>query len=106
MRVQAKLSRVSYKANGKPIVEFSYDQCYHAFEGLDGIFTVSDNRGNPTTFTKDEFDKFFKILEVPDEKLTNADIELVMSALSGNPIVTSSKFADKIEKILKRHVNK
>ena len=105
MKVKARLSRVSYDDRGKPIVKFSMDQCYNAFEGLNGNFTVSDNRGNSTKFTKDEFHQLFKVIEVPDESLTNADVELVMSALSGNPIVTSSKFADKIEKILKRHVN-
>jgi hypothetical protein len=69
MRVKAKLSRVSYDDYYKPIVEFSMDQCYHAFEGLDGTFTVSDNRGNPTKFTKDEFHQFFKVIEVPKLKL-------------------------------------
>lgn len=68
MRVKAKLSRVSYDDHAKPIVEFSMDQCYNAFEGLDGIFTVSNNRGNPTKFTKDEFYKFFKIIEVSESK--------------------------------------
>lgn len=68
MRVKAKLSRVEYDNRGKPIVEFSMDQCYNAFEGLDGVFTVSDNRGNPTKFTKDEFNQFFKIIEVPESK--------------------------------------
>lgn len=66
MVVKAKLSRVSYDYRTKPIVQFSMDQCYHAFEGLDGTFTVSDNRGNPTHFTKDEFYQFFKIIEVPE----------------------------------------
>ena len=65
MIVKAKLSRVSYDYRTKPIIEFSIDQCYHAFEGLDGTFTVSNNRGNPTQFTKDEFDQFFKIIEAP-----------------------------------------
>lgn len=63
MRVKAKLSRVSYDDRWKPIVEFSMDQYYNAFEGLDGIFTVSNNRGNPTKFTKDEFHQFFKVIE-------------------------------------------
>lgn len=68
MRVKAKLSRVSYDDTWKPIIEFSIDQCYNAFEGLDGIFTVSDNHGNPTKFTRDEFHQFFKILEVSESK--------------------------------------
>ena len=63
MRVKAKLSRVSYDDRGKPIVEFSMDQCYNAFEGLNGIFTLNDNRGNPTKFTKNEFHQFFKVIE-------------------------------------------
>lgn len=63
MTVKAKLSRVSYDNRGKPIVEFSMDQCYNAFKGLDGIFTVNDNRGNPTKFAKDEFHQFFKVIE-------------------------------------------
>lgn len=68
MIVKAKLSRVSYDYRTKPIVEFSMDQCYHAFEGPDGVFTVRDNRGNPTKFTRDEFNQFFKIIEVPESK--------------------------------------
>lgn len=106
MKVKAKLTRVSYNNRGKPIVEFTMDQCYNAFEGLDGIFTVGDNRSNPTKFTKDEFHRLFKVIEDPSASLTNTEIELVMNALSGNPVVTSSKFADKIESILRQHVNK
>ena len=68
MRVKAKLSRVSYDDRGKPIVNFLIDQCYNAFEGLNGNFTVSDKRGNPTKFTRDEFDRFFKVIEVPEFK--------------------------------------
>ena len=63
MRVKAKLSRIEYDDHYKPIVEFSMDQCYCAFEGLDGVFTVRDNRGNLTKFTRDEFDQFFKVIE-------------------------------------------
>ena len=63
MKVKARLSRVSYDDRGKPIVEFSRDQCYNAFEGLNGNFTVNDNRGNSTKFTKDEFHQFFKVIE-------------------------------------------
>lgn len=63
MRVKAKLSRVSYDDRGKPIINFLIDQCYNAFEGLNGNFTVRDNRGNLTKFTKDEFDQFFKVIE-------------------------------------------
>ena len=66
MRVKAKLSRVSYDDRGKPIVNFLIDQCYNALEGLNGNFTVSDKRGNPTKFTRDEFDRFFKIIEVSE----------------------------------------
>ena len=65
MRVKAKLSHVSYDDRGKLIIEFSIDQCYNAFEGLDGAFTVKNNRGNPTKFTKYEFYQFFKVIEVP-----------------------------------------
>lgn len=63
MQVKAKLTRVSYDDHYKPIIEFSMDQCYYAFEGLDGVFTVRDNHGNLTKFTRDEFDQFFKVIE-------------------------------------------
>lgn len=66
MKVKAKLSRVSYDYKGKPIIEFLIDQCYNAFEGLDGAFTVNNKRGNPIKFTRDEFNQFFKIIEVPE----------------------------------------
>ena len=66
MRVKAKLSRVSYDDRGKPIVNFLIDQCYNALEGPNGNFIVSDKRGNPTTFTRDEFDRFFKIIKVSE----------------------------------------
>lgn len=66
MRVKAKLSRVSYDDRGKPIVNFLIDQCYNALEGLDGAFTVTNKRGNPIKFTRDEFNQFFKIIEVPE----------------------------------------
>ena len=36
-------------------------------------------------------------------KITENDIALVMNALAGQPIVTTSEFADKIEKILKNY---
>jgi hypothetical protein len=66
MRVKAKLTRVSYTDRGKPIVEFSMDQCYLALEKLDGTFTVCDNRHNPTKFTRDEFHQLFKIIDIPE----------------------------------------
>ena len=106
MRVKAKLTRVSYTDRGKPIVEYSMDQCYLALKKPDGTFTVCDNRCNPTKFTKDEFHLLFKVIEDPSASLTNTEVELVMNALSGNPVVTSSKFADKIESILMQHVTK
>lgn len=77
MRVQAKLSRVSYKANGKPIVEFSYDQCYNAFEGLSGIFTVNNNHGKPVQFTRDEFYQFFRSLEMPESQSTTLTLYVI-----------------------------
>ena len=36
--------------------------------------------------------------------LTESEINLVMIALSGTPVVTTSEFADKIEKILRQHM--
>ena len=66
MRVKAKLTRVSYTDRGKPIVEYSMDQCYLALEKLDGTFTVCDNRNNPTKFTRDEFHRLFKIIDIPE----------------------------------------
>ena len=36
-------------------------------------------------------------------KLTEKEIETVMNALSGSPVVTTSEFADKIEQILRLH---
>lgn len=68
MRVKAKLTRVGYTDRGKPIVEYSMDQCYLALEKPDGTFTVCDNRCNPTKFTEDEFHQLFKILEEPESK--------------------------------------
>ena len=106
MRVKAKLTRVDYTDRGKPIVKFSMDQCYLALEKPDGTFTVCDNRCNPIKFTEYEFYQLFKVIEDPSASLTNAEVELVMNALSGNPVVTSSKFADKIESILRQHVTK
>lgn len=41
---------------------------------------------------------------VRDEKITNEDIKLIMSALCGTPIVTSAQLADKVERILKRYL--
>ena len=41
---------------------------------------------------------------VRDEAITNDEIELVMNALAGYTILTSSKFADKVERILKKYV--
>ena len=35
--------------------------------------------------------------------ITEREIDLVMMALSGNPVVTTSELADKVEKILKQH---
>ena len=36
--------------------------------------------------------------------ITESEINLVMVALSGTPVVTTSKFADKIEKILRQYM--
>lgn len=36
--------------------------------------------------------------------LTESEINLVMIALSGTPVVTTSEFADKIEKILRQYM--
>lgn len=41
---------------------------------------------------------------VRDEVITNNEIELVMNALAGHPTMTSSKFADKVKRILKKFV--
>lgn len=41
---------------------------------------------------------------VYDEAITNDEVEIIMNALAGNPTVTSSKFADKVERILKKFV--
>lgn len=38
------------------------------------------------------------------DTISEKEIDLVMQALSGSPVVTSAKFADKIERILKRHM--
>lgn len=38
-----------------------------------------------------------------NNKITQEDINLVMNALAGQPIVSSSAFANKIEKILKNY---
>ena len=36
--------------------------------------------------------------------ITEVEINLVMMALSGSPVVTTSEFADKVEKILRQHM--
>ena len=36
--------------------------------------------------------------------ITESEINLVMATLSGTPVVTTSEFADKIEKILRQYV--
>lgn len=66
MRVKAKLSRVEYDNRGKPIILFKRYCFYLAFAGLDGTFTVTDARSIPIKFTKDEFNKFFDIIELPE----------------------------------------
>ena len=71
MRVKAKLSRIEYEDHGKPIVLFKRYCFYQAFAGLDGTFTVSDVRATPTKFTKDEFNRFFDVVELPRVELTS-----------------------------------
>lgn len=72
MRVKAKLSRIEYDNRGKPIVLFKRYCFYLAFVGLDGTFTVADTRSIPIKFTKDEFNRFFEIVEVPkNEPVSN-----------------------------------
>lgn len=39
-------------------------------------------------------------------ELSDEEIQMVMDALSGTPICTTAEFADKIEKILRRDINK
>ena len=39
------------------------------------------------------------------ESVTENDIELVMNALAGHPVVTSAEFADKIERILRNYLD-
>lgn len=36
--------------------------------------------------------------------ITEIEINLVMMALAGHPIVTTSDFADRVEKILRQHM--
>lgn len=71
MKVKAKLSRMTYDDRGKPIVLFKRYCFYQAFAGLDGTFTVSDARATPTKFTKDEFNRFFDVIELPKVELTS-----------------------------------
>lgn len=55
--------------------------------------------------TEDDVRVWIEDIEiVRDEVITNNEIELVMNALAGHPIMTSSKFADKVERILKKFV--
>lgn len=85
MRVKAKLTRVSYTDRGKPIVEFSMDQCYLALEKLDGTFTVCDNRNNPTKFTRDEFHQLFKIIDIPESSPRTLCVIEYGSSYSSDP---------------------
>lgn len=41
---------------------------------------------------------------IRDEVITKNEIEIIMNALAGIPTLTSSKFADKVERILKKFV--
>lgn len=38
--------------------------------------------------------------------MTETEIEIVMNALSGHPIVTTSEFADKVERALRAYKEK
>lgn len=41
---------------------------------------------------------------VRDEEMSESEIELVMNALAGHPTVTSARFADKVERILRKYL--
>ena len=45
-------------------------------------------------------------MAIQEVNMTEKEIEIVMNALSGTPTLTTSKFADKVEKILRDYREK
>lgn len=68
---------------------------------VDGYrMTVSDIVGR--SMVSRILDVMKEIDDARKPRLTDAEIEIVMRALSGTPIVTSSEFANKVERILRQ----
>ena len=105
MRVIAKLTRVDYDGQGKTRFLFKQKCMYQAFQSIDdGIIIVSDGHGKPSRFSHSEFNRMFDVVDDYHLTLSKYELDLVMNALSGSPTLTSSSFADKIEKILKQYM--
>lgn len=81
-----------------------------------GIYENDDDGYRARSNKEDEFNEegydtdeevrvWIEDIEITREETINeSEIELVMNALAGHPVVTSAKFADKIEKILRNYV--
>ena len=79
----------------------------HMDELPNGIKEVSKEQLNQIPVATPEFLQECKATaEKYNVGLCDEEIQMVMDALSGTPICTTAEFADKIEKILRRDINK
>lgn len=98
IKIPRKIEFISPKAFGS---ESELSKNMDTIIEVDGYrMTVSDIVGR--SMVSRILDVMKEIDDARKPRLTDAEIEIVMRALSGTPIVTSSEFANKVERILRQ----